>query len=426
MLISTARAKIATNTTVRSAPRETTTSPATSPSDAVEIGARSSMANAASGAVTVAATANAVLEAFPGFIYPSIHNASAAEQAQIMATLDKLPLNHVSGVDTIEMDPVIPSDRQGWVILGRAHDYGLSNDIHLSRTELTTPAKMEDTLIHEVGHTVDYNHKPYPFGPGASAHHGYGHGGHVTEYAQTNAKEDYAESYQEYHQRPDNLKKVSPEKFADQQRNNHQSWAQQLVDRKEFRETGKFLGHLMGPNKATRQTIETARSGAGALQLANGVAQWAGSASTGNAMQHASGILNTISGAVMLSGVAPLASVGLQAANLSLRRAVKRGDLSGAEVESTISVPVRPIEAAFGRQPARIQDDHRPGKVVAVAAAGALGGTAGAMVGPYAGVIGGYHLAGGLGGAVGLVAGGVLGFLGGTELGSRLGAALMP
>jgi len=49
-----------------------------------------------------------------------------------------------------------------------------------------------------------------------------------------------------------------------------------------------------------------------------------------------------------------------------------------------------------------------------------VGGAIGSLVGPYLGVIGGYHLAGGLGGSVGLVAGGMLGFLGGSELGGRV------
>ena len=116
--------------------------------------------------------------------------------------------------------------------------------------------------------------------------------------------------------------------------------------------------------------------------------------------------------------------MGVQAANQALTRAVKRGDLSAAEVESTVALPVRPIEAAFGRKASRIAVDHRPGKVAAVAVGGALGGTAGALAGPYLGVMAGYHVAGGIGGAVGLVAGGALGFLGGSELGGRIGGTL--
>ena len=425
MLITASQAPSPDATLVRKASGPATAPLEPQPEDKVEVGLRRKVLNGASGAVTVATTATTMLDALPGFVYPSVLNATGAEHAQIMSTLDRLPLHHVSGIDTVEMATSIASDKAGWVILGRAHDYGLTNDIHLSRTELTTPLKMEDTLIHEVGHTVDYNHKPYPFGPGASSHHPYGgEGARVTEYAGTNPREDYAETYQEYHQRPENLKQVNPDKYADQAENNRPSFMERMVDRKEFRETGKSVGELLGPNKATRQALETVRGAAGALQMINGVQQWSSSAWTGDGLQHASGILNTASGAIMLSGVAPLASVGLQAANFALGRAVQKAELSAAEVESTVALPVRPLEALFGREGKPIQDDHRPGKVLAVATGGAIGGTAGALVGPYLGVLGGYHLAGGLGGAVGLVAGGLLGFLGGSALGGRAGAAL--
>ena len=52
------------------------------------------------------------------------------------------------------------------------------------------------------------------------------------------------------------------------------------------------------------------------------------------------------------------------------------------------------------------------------------GGTAGALVGPYVGVLAGHALAGGAGGAVGMVVGGLTGFMAGAELGGRLGGGL--
>ena len=392
--------------------------------DKVELSFGQKLGQVGGAALSIGHTAAAIKDAFPGFLYPSIHGATPVEQQQITKILDGLPLHHVSQIDTISMVPEIPSGKPGWVTLGTAWDYPASAEIRLSHKELTTYDKMADTLIHEVGHTTDYSRRPFRLGPTASSHAPYGEGGKVTDYAETNAKEDYAESYQEYHQRPERLREINPEKYDDQIASNTPSFMERLVDRKEFRETGKTIGSLMGPNKITRHVIESAGAAAGLLQLGHGVTQWADSASTGDSLQHASGILNTVSGALAFSGAAPLAAVGVQAANNALTRAVKRGDLSAAEVESTVSLPVRPIEAAFGRQAARIQEDHRPGKVLAVATGGALGGTAGALAGPYLGVLAGYHIAGGIGGAVGLVAGGALGFLGGSELGGRIGGAL--
>lgn len=375
-------------------------------------------------ALDIATAGASVLEAFPKFIYPSVLGATAAEQAAIYSTLDQLPLHHVGEVSSVSVVASIPSNKPGWIVFGNAMDYGVTSRIHLSRETLTTPQMMEDTLIHEVGHTTDYAKKPFPFGPGASSHHPYGEGPHVTDYATTNEKEDYAESYQEFHQRPDNLESTNPEKYADMKEANQPSFMERLVDRKEFRETGKFLGRLLGPNHTTRHAIDTGIALSGALHTVRGVEQWIDSARTGDGLQHAQGILGAASGGLMLSGAAPLAGLGLQAASMALGQAVKHGELSAAEVESTIALPVRPLELMFGREPARIKEDHRPGKVLAVAAGGAAGGVAGALAGPYLGVLAGYHVAGGLGGAVGLVAGGALGFMGGARLGGKVAGSL--
>lgn len=420
-----------TSTIVSPAARGAYQAPATAPveesansPDEVKLSTGEKLAKFGRAATTVGHTAVTIRDAFPDFIYPSIHNARATEHLQITKILDDLPLHHVSQVDTISMVPEIANDRPGWVTLGTAWDYPASSEIRLSHKELTTFNKMADTLIHEVGHTTDYSRRPFRLGPTASSHAPYGEGGRVSSYAETNAREDYAESYQEYHQRPERLQKIDAQKYEDQKRSNTPSFMEKLVDRKEFRETGKTIGKMMGPNKTTRHVIENGQVVAGLLQFGNGLTQWANSADASDPLQHASGILNTASGALAASGASPLAAVGVQAANTALVRAVKRGDLSAEEVESTISLPVRPIESVLGAKVARIADDHRPGKVAAVAVGGGLGGTAGTFVGPYLGVLAGYHVAGGIGGAVGLVAGGALGFLGGSEIGGRLGGAL--
>jgi hypothetical protein len=424
MLISTSQAPRTSSVVRTQAPQSTpgeANDPApTTPRDGV--GAR--IGAALGKGLEAVTTGAAVLEAFPKFIYPSVLDATAAERAVITSTLDQLPLHHVGEVSTISMVPNIPSGKPGWVTFGTAKDYGLTSRINLSRKTLTTPEAMVDTLIHEVGHTTDFAQKPFRVGPYPSDNGPYGKGPHVTDYAETNHFEDYAETYQEYHQRPENLEKVNPEKYADQVENNQPNLLEKLVDRKEFRETGKFLGDLMGPNKPTRHLVDSAIKLSGGVHALHGIEQWVASGSNGNGLQHAQGILSTASGLVMLSGVAPLAGVGLQAASVALGQSVKRGELSPQEVESTIALPVRPLEMMLGRKPQRIGEDHRPGKVLAVATGGAIGGTVGALAGPYLGVLGGYHLAGAVGGAVGLVAGGTLGFLGGTALGGRAGAKL--
>lgn len=364
------------------------------------------------------------IRALPNIVYPTIYGANGAEKATILKTLDSLPFHQASGVRSIRVVDQIPTSKENWVVHGRANDLDVSNRIRLSRSSLNTPEKMSRTLTHEVGHTVDYESQKLKLFGGRSTSEPFGEGPHVTEYAKTNNREDFAESYEEYFADPDNLKEQAPEKYEAVKEMAEPNFLERLVDREEFRETGKYMSEAFGESEASRHVAQGAYFAGAALQAVHGVSQWARSAESGDSLGHASGILNTATGLAFVSGISPLIGMGLQGANHALRSAVKGERLSAQEIESTVSLPVRPLEAIFGRKPAKIQDEHRPGKVAAVAAGGAVGGTVGSLVGPYVGVLGGYHLAGGLGGTIGLVAGGMLGFLGGAELGGRLGGKL--
>lgn len=370
-------------------------------------------------------------KAMPRFMYPTIYGATGVEKQQIMQTLDSLPLHQVGGVRSISMVGEIPSNKPGWVVNGRAWDLSVSNRIELSRKQLNTADKMQHTLVHEIGHTVDYeSQKTFSWGD-RSRSEPFGEGPHITEYAKTNNREDFAESYEEYHLDPENLKEKAPEKYQAIDEMNKPSLMERLIDRAEFRETGKYMSEAFGGSEVARHVGSGAYMASSLLQSVHGVSQWVRSASTGDSLGHAAGVLNTASGLAFASGMSPLVGMSLQGANQALQGAAKRGDLSPEEIESTITLPVRPIEALFGRETAKIESDHRPGKVLAVAAGGAVGGAAGSLIGPYLGVIGGYHLAetvgvaGGLGGVVGLVAGGMLGFMGGSELGGRVAGKLV-
>lgn len=362
---------------------------------------------------------------FPGFVYPTIYGAQGAEKAQILETLDRLPLHQVSDVRSIRMVPQLSSSRPGWVVHGRANDLDVTNRIRLSRNSLSNPDKFQATLIHEVGHTVDYETQKLRLWGERSTREPFGEGPHITDYAKTNHREDFAESYEEYHLNPDNLKQKAPEKYEAVQELDKPGWMERLIDRKEFRETGKYMSEAFGGSELSRHITSGALMASSVLQGVHGASQWIRSASTGDSLGHAAGILNTATGVAFASGVNPLIPMSMQGANQALQSAVRRGDLSAEEVESAVSLPVRPLEALFGRETVRLKEDHRPLKVAAVAAGGAVGGAAGSLIGPYVGVIGGYHLAGGLGGTIGLFAGGMVGFLGGSALGGRLAGALV-
>lgn len=375
-------------------------------------------------ALTAGASVARSFKAFPDFVYPSVYNTQGWERQAIFDHLDTLPLHQVNDVKALRMVDVIPNHQPGYVTNGQAWGFGPSNEISLSRTELTTPDKLRGTLTHEIGHTVDFESRWFKLFGERSGKKPFGEGPHITDYAKTNHYEDFAESYEEYHLRPENLKKTSPEKYAEIEKMSKPSLLESFVDRKEFRETGKFIAEAIGPNRVARHGVQVAYYASSMLQLTHGISQWHRSAETGDALGHASGILNTASGLAFFSGMSPLIGMAFQGANQALNSAVKGGRLNAAEVESTIAAPVRPLEAIFGRKATEIKEEHRVGKVASTALGGAVGGTAGALAGPYLGVMAGYHIAGGLGGAIGMVAGGLGGFIAGSELGGRAGSAI--
>jgi hypothetical protein len=375
-------------------------------------------------ALATAGSGVRTLHAFPRFVYPTVYGAQGAEKAQILETMDRLPLHQVADVRSIRMVDQLSASKPGWVVHGRANDLDVTNRIRLSRNSLSNPEKFQATLVHEVGHTVDYETQHFRLWGERSTQKPFGEGPHISEYAKTNHREDFAESYEEFHLNPENLKDKAPEKYEAVEDLNKPGFMEKLIDREEFRETGKYMSEVFGKSETSRHVASGALMASSMLQGVHGVSQWVRSASTGDSLGHASGILNTAAAAAFVSGASPLLGMALHGASQSLHGAVRRGDLSAEEVESAVALTARPVEALFGRDPVRIEDHHRPGKVAAVAAGGAIGGAAGSMIGPYLGVIGGYHLAGGLGGVIGLVGGGMLGFMGGAALGGRIAGAI--
>lgn len=360
-------------------------------------------------------------KSFPGFVYPSVYGATGVEQQQIYQGLDRLPLHHVNDIKAIEVVPEIHNNKPGFVTNGRAWDFHATNHVELSRKELHNPNKWFRTQTHEAGHAVDYETQMFKLFGERSSKNPFGKGPYISDYATTNPKEDFAESYEEFFVDPENLKAKAPEKYEAIKELAEPTWMERLVDRKEFRETGKYMADVIGPSKPARHGIQTAFYASSLLQIGHGVSQWVRSKESNDPMTHSSGILNTAAGALFLTGMSPLAGMAVQGANQALQSAVGREQLSAEEVESSVSLVARPLESLLGREKVEIKDEHSPGKVIAVAAGGAIGGATGAFVGPYAGVIAGYHLAGGLGGTIGMVAGGLGGFLLGSELGGRAG-----
>ncbi len=373
------------------------------------------------------------LATFPKFVYPTVIDASPAERSQIYNALDHLPLADVNSVKTISMVDEIASNRPGWVTNGRAFDHVATNRVELSRAQLVTPEKLQATLTHEVGHTVDYESQWFGVVGQESTHEPWGEGPHVTSYAETNHKEDFAESYEAYHLDPEHLKETNPDKYHRMQELQKRTPLERLMDREAFRETGKYIGEKIHSSGA-RHASEGFHYMAGFLQAGRGIAQLR--AGQDNPDQHFRGVLNLASGLCFASGFLAIPGMALHGANAALNRAVERGDIGAADADAAVrkaSDPAERVIRTLGstikvtdefRVPQEVESATRVNRAIGTALGGGVGGTAGALVGPYVGVLVGYQLAGGMGGAMGLVGGALGGYLLGTEFGGRLGGAL--
>ncbi len=367
--------------------------------------------------VARAADVMASFRGLPDFVYPTVVGATPAEKAVVLETLDALPLHHAALAGTIQVRTDVhrlfsSNDFLG----GLAHDLKVTSYILVGRH---ANQGVPDVLRHEVGHLVDFD------GPasGTKSKRPFGHGNFHTEYAQTNHREDFADSYKDVHGDPTGLHRVAPEKAAYLEESTRATFLQKLVDRQEFRDTGKVIADLAQGSAPVRHTADVVSALSGVAQVGYGLSQWMASPSVRTPMAHASGILGTASGLAMLTGC-PLVGLGLQGADQALSSSVGRGSLKGEEVESTVSFPLRSLEKALGIEGPAVSSDHRVGKVLAVGTGGAVGGVTGAIVGPYLGVLLGHRMAGGVGGAIGFAIGAVGGFLGGAQAGGRVADAL--
>lgn len=376
------------------------------------------------------------LNAFPHFIYPTITGATPAERDFILNVLDGLPLKDVNSVKSLMVVPDIPDAS------GLAFRHTVTNTIHLSREQISiSPEWFREVLTHEVGHTKDYtsawfNH-PSTLGHNHSSHAPWGEGPYVTNYSGKSHYEDYAESYAKYHVDPERLKQANAEKYALIEKHEQENFMERLVDRPEFRETGKWIGEHAFPNQGLRTGTEVFYWATGGMQALVGWDLLRKASETDNPHYHMSGVLNLTAGVLFGSQLLALAGMGVQGAHRALNGAIKRGDITAADGDAAVRTFSDPAEMGIRWVGSKLGlmdkfeelEVSNPfavnrGRASFIGVGGALGALTGGFAGPFGGVMAGYHLAGPVGGAVGLVVGALTGYALGANLGGRAGNAL--
>lgn len=339
---------------------------------------------------------NNALSAVPKFIYPTV-TGTAEQQAMIWNVLDKLPMHHAVRPNSIG---VVPSIDGAPNILGR--NLSPLGRVTLSESGygMSDPAVFQNTVNHEVGHSVDH-----PSGFFSVATHSrpsdsapFGEGPKVSDYAGTNPREDFAESYELHRHDPQALRDVNAQKADEIAALDKPTFLQRMVDRPAFRETGKWIGKQFQTYPQLRTGMEIIRqTGIASLALA-------GSAKV------TEGVLDKDSSDVALGLLQTGAGVGLAFAPsvpwLGLAAAAALGGSVG-------------VKAA---QDAKADTAHT---VASLIGAG-VGGVAGGFFTPLIATQLGYTVAGPAGGAVALLLGGMLGGTLGAKLGAKLALSNNP
>jgi hypothetical protein len=334
------------------------------------------------------------LSAVPKFIYPTVAG-TAQQQAMTWEVLDSLPMHHAVRPASIE---TMPSFSQGPNLLGVNRVAVGHIRINQGGYGMGFAEQFKETVVHEVGHSVDYKGGMFSMvsRQNESSTDTFGRGPFVSDYAETQPAEDFAETYKVHHTNPRQLEAVNSAKAEQMRRLDQPHWLEKLVDRPAYRETGKFIGRQFQAAPILRAGLEVVRQATVATLAVNGATQAVDGIVKGNGTAVAAGILNA--GAGIGLALAPHNPM------LGLAAAAALGGNKG-------------LHLAAGQNASAAQQ-------VMAATGGAVGGVVGGFVAPLALTQAGYAVAGPIGGTVGLLVGGVLGSHLGSTLGARAGLAL--
>jgi hypothetical protein len=289
-----------------------------------------------------------VLKAIPSFLYPSIRNATAAEKKLILDTLDGLPLKDVTSVGTITMSDSLATNLGA---SGMARNEIFRKAITFDRGELSIPGWGKDVIIHEVGHTRDFADGLLPLtgdsGIGPLGRGPWGKAPHITNYAATNHWEDFAESHVAFHENPESLKALSPEKFDAMQKIHEPTLYDKIMDRTGIREAGKKVSEAIDKVPYLRDTLQVAGAILGPVQSHHGATELQSGIRRDDPALRMAGKMDLAQGLAFTSKAAAPVGLGLLGLRMYLNNRIKAGKMSLEKAESiangTLAVVGGPI-----------------------------------------------------------------------------------
>lgn len=412
------------------------------------------------------------IDSFPAFIYPAVTGATAEQAEFTYKVLDKLPMKDVTSVSNIEWVPELfmSADKTAHAS-GMAYS-NVSPFIQIAEDQCGDLGKWaEKVIIHETGHTRDYSEGILSnFGRETDTNKIWGAGNRVTEYAKTNQREDFAESYQYFYTEGDALQEIAPEKYERIKEMEQAEGLEKVVEQDAFRETGKYIGEKLSKYPYLKTGLETASYViTGATAIIDGVRLAHGVKENDEAKQMSGNLGLT---ATAISFASPIAGVAIDGAERALSRAIDKEQITAEEANyvasHTVGAPIAGViklgkwvdskiteikanrtesqpteeiedtsqnvndpEVNENEETNETESTDKPKatlkssiKALGIGIGGAIGSAAGAIGGIYAGVTAGFAIGGPAGGAIGFLIGAVLGNATMNHLGAKIGSAI--
>ena len=377
-----------------------------------------------------ALTAGTALQSLPQFVYPSVVGATDAQVETIYNALDKLPLHQATASATMQVVPgLIKTGISGMSQPGDSHVH-----ILLDESYINSQWRAEHLINHEQAHAVDYSGG---FGL-LGAHNwkaGFGKAPFVSNYASGNRYEDFAESFEAFHDDPEAFRQNFPDKAAAIEELSHTDPLTAAADRPGVRKAGRNIGATLGKVPYLRTGLELAGSLVAPIQTHRGASKLIEGLESGDKAQQLDGKLNLATGLFLtIPGARPFA-LGTGIAGNAIRLTSKEDNQEHMEeankwANRVLSVSAGPVGMAVGAIVGEMEANglrmdeskgfsadgwqaSRPGK------GAMLKGTL-ATVG---GTVGGAVLGAALGGAISGSPGAVLGALWGQVAGGMTGLA---
>lgn len=311
----------------------------------------------------------------PNILYPSIRGANAAEKAMIMETLDKLPLSDVASCGSVTVNPNLAQD---YSASGMAKDLLFTRTIDLDKGYAAIDGFNKEVLIHEIGHTSDFSHLPGPF-LGRSTQPPFGKEPFVFDnsidvpgeapYSATNRWEDYAQSYQMYHTRPDELKAQTPEKFEAMKQVHKGSLYDKVLDKTGIRKLGKNISQLIDKVPHLRTTLSLLGSFIGPLTIRTASEKLTGGIKENDPVKRFEGKMDFAQGVAYSSRYLSPLGIALTGAKWLLGRRVKKGKMSIEKAEkiagtfmASMAGPLGMITLAASREMLAPENKIKAGK----------------------------------------------------------------